>query len=184
VQLYHNPKPSVRPAGFLAVIVGEYATSLFFPHGAHIVALPCDIGFRRHHVANPDQICCGMVAAAVGSWSASRFIFDHPDLVPELIQVRNMRASVPVAEPDHCCGWNASSMRLADQVISTNETFSPGCDHPRRTRSWRDVTIVRNGPWLAKDLPGGAAGTLSVRSLGKVVVGYNRGIMNSQESCR
>jgi glycosyltransferase involved in cell wall biosynthesis len=70
------------------------------------------------------------------------------------------------------------SIRLADHVISTNETFrriaiERGGKAPER------VTVVRNGPRLAVDFPAVPADP-EVRRLGRVVVGY-LGIMNPQD---
>ena len=72
------------------------------------------------------------------------------------------------------------SLRLADHVICTNDTFR----HFAMTRGGRrgeDVTVVRNGPWLGRDFPHVRAG----RSDGmapprKCLVGY-LGIMNPQD---
>jgi glycosyltransferase involved in cell wall biosynthesis len=171
VQVYHYPKPSLG-GGFLAH-VAEYATSLFF-HTVLTLWVAIRHGFDVIHVANPPDLL--WLVAAPWKLAGKRFIFDHHDLVPELFQVRFARR---LPWLNRLMLWlERSSIRLADQVISTNQTFR-NVAITRGGRDPADVTIVRNGPWLSKDFPE-VAPDASVRRLGKVVVGY-LGIMNAQD---
>jgi glycosyltransferase involved in cell wall biosynthesis len=171
VRVYHYPKPSWG-GGFLAH-VAEYVASLFF-HTVLTLWVALRHGFDVIHVANPPDVL--WLVAAPWKLLGKRFIFDHHDLVPELFQVRFARR---LPSLNRLMLWlERSSIRLADQVISTNQTFR-NVAITRGGRDPADVTIVRNGPWLSRDfLP--VPPNENVRRLGKVVVGY-LGIMNPQD---
>lgn len=171
VDVYQYPKPRLG-RGFAAHLF-EYIVSLFFhiPLTAYIFARH---GFDVIHGANPPDIF--WIVAAPYKLCGKSYIFDHHDLVPELFQNRfgeRFRALQTVVLWMEKCG-----MRLADHVISTNESFkSVALTRGGKTPS--EVTVVRNGPWLERDFPS-VQPDVRVRELGKVVVGY-LGIMNPQD---
>jgi glycosyltransferase involved in cell wall biosynthesis len=172
VRVYHYPKPSFG-GGFFAH-VADYVVGLVFQSLLTLwVALRH--GFDVIHVANPPDLLW-VVAAPYRLFGSKRFVFDHHDLVPELFEVRYGQRfkwlcwAVRVLE--------LCSFRLADHVISTNQTFR-NIATGRGGKSPEDTSVVRNGPWLAHDYPL-VPPDESVRRLGKVVVGY-LGIMNEQD---
>ena len=173
VRVYQYPKPSLG-AGFLAHVC-EYVVSLFF-HTLLTAWVALRHGFDVIHVANPPDLL--WIVAAPYRLLGKRFVFDHHDLVPELFEVR-YRDRVPGVMA--VVLWlERMSLRLADHVICTNDTFR----HFAMTRGGRrgeDVTVVRNGPWLGRDFPqvraGRADGLAPPR---KCLVGY-LGIMNPQD---
>jgi glycosyltransferase involved in cell wall biosynthesis len=69
------------------------------------------------------------------------------------------------------------SIRLADHVICTNETFRQFA-MTRGGKAAQDVSVVRNGPWLKRDFPPVRAARASPD--GRCLVGY-LGIMNPQD---
>ena len=70
-------------------------------------------------MANPPDLL--WLVAAPWKLVGKRFIFDHHDLVPELFQVRYAKR---LPWLNKVMLWlERSSIRLADQVISTNQTF-------------------------------------------------------------
>jgi glycosyltransferase involved in cell wall biosynthesis len=171
VNVYHYPKPAL--GGGFAAHLAEYAVSLFC-HTLLTLWVAMRHGFDVIHVANPPDLL--WLVAAPYRLIGKRFIFDHHDLVPELFAVR-FAARLPRLT-NVMLALERCSVRLADHVISTNETF-------RRMAIERDgkapdaVTVVRNGPWLQRDFPV-VAPDPRVRSLGRIVVGY-LGIMNDQD---
>jgi glycosyltransferase involved in cell wall biosynthesis len=171
VHVYHYPKPAF--GGGFAAHITEYAVSLFC-HTLLTLWVAMRHGFDVIHVANPPDLL--WLVAAPYRLIGKRFIFDHHDLVPELFAVR-FAARLPRLT-NAMFALERRSVRLADHVISTNETF-------RRMAIERDgkapdaVTVVRNGPWLQRDFPV-VAPDPRVRSLGRIVVGY-LGIMNDQD---
>jgi glycosyltransferase involved in cell wall biosynthesis len=171
VRVYHYPKPSFG-GGFVAHLA-EYAVSLLC-HTLLTLWVALRHGFDVIHVANPPDLL--WLVAAPYRLFGKRFIFDHHDLVPELFAVR-FGARLPqltrvMLALERC------SVRLADHVISTNETFRRMAIE-RGGKAPDAVTVVRNGPWLQRDFPV-VTPDPRVRSLARVVVGY-LGIMNDQD---
>jgi glycosyltransferase involved in cell wall biosynthesis len=171
VHLYQYPKPSLGEG--IAAHLLEYVTSLFF-QSILTFWIFWRRGFDVIHVANPPDLL--WIVAWPYRLLGCRYIFDHHDLTPELYQVRYARRApwmVGVVQL-----MERMSIRLADHVISTNETFrrmaiERGGKAPER------VTVVRNGPRLSMDFPDVPADP-EVRRLGRAVVGY-LGIMNPQD---
>jgi glycosyltransferase involved in cell wall biosynthesis len=171
VHVYQYPKPALGP-GFLAHLA-EYVVSLFC-HFLLTGWVALRRGFDVIHVANPPDLL--WLIAAPYRLLGKRFIFDHHDLVPELFEVR-YRDRVPGLMP--LVYWlERCSVRLADHVITTNETFRRFAIE-RSGKSPADVSVVRNGPWLSRDFPD-TPRVRSPRADGKVLVGY-LGIMNPQD---
>lgn len=171
VDVYQYPKPSLGE-GFLAHLA-EYIASLFF-HFLLTFWVFVRHGFDVIHGANPPDIF--WLIAAPYKVLGKVYIFDHHDLVPELFQVR-YADRLPILH-SVMLWMERMGIRLADHVISTNETFRR-IALTRGRKSEDQVTIVRNGPWLSRDFPEVIPDD-SVRQLGRIVVGY-LGIMNPQD---
>jgi glycosyltransferase involved in cell wall biosynthesis len=171
VRVYHYPKPSF--GGGFAAHLAEYAASLFF-HTLLTLWVAVRHGFDVIHVANPPDLL--WLVAAPYRLIGKRFIFDHHDLVPELFAVR-FGARLPRLT-NVMLALERCTVRLADHVISTNETFRRMAIE-RGGKAPEAVTVVRNGPWLQRDFPV-VEPDPRVRSLGRIVVGY-LGIINDQD---
>jgi glycosyltransferase involved in cell wall biosynthesis len=170
VRVYQYAKPSLGE-GFLGH-VGEYLVSLFF-HFVLTAWVAVRRGFDVVHVANPPDLL--WLVAVPYKWLGKRFVFDHHDLVPELFQVR-YRDRVPGIM--RVVLWlERMSIRLADHVICTNETFRHFA-MTRGDKSAADVSVVRNGPWLGRDFPPVRAARAARGDT--CLVGY-LGIMNPQD---
>jgi glycosyltransferase involved in cell wall biosynthesis len=171
VRVYHYFKPTLG-GGFLAHIA-EYVTSLCC-HFFLTLWVALRHGFDVIHVANPPDLL--WLVGAPYRLFGKRFIFDHHDLVPELFAVR-FSSRFPWLN-SVMLALECWSIRSANHVISTNETFRRMAIE-RAGKAADDVSVVRNGPWLAKDFPV-VAPDRRVRSFGRIVVGY-LGIMNDQD---
>jgi glycosyltransferase involved in cell wall biosynthesis len=171
VRVYSYPKPALGAS--LAGHLGEYAASLFF-HFLFTLWVSMRRGFDVVHVANPPDLL--WLVGAPYRLFGKRFVFDHHDLVPELFEVR-YRDKAPWVLT--VVRWlERMSMRCANHVVCTNETFRAFAKS-RGGRDDRDVTVVRNGPWLARDFPPVAT---SVRAADEpLTVGYV-GLMNPQDN--
>jgi glycosyltransferase involved in cell wall biosynthesis len=125
------------------------------------------------HVANPPDLL--WLVAAPYKLLGKKFVFDHHDLVPELFQVRYRDKAPGIMA---VVLWlERMSIRLADHVICTNETFRQFA-MSRGGKAAPDVSVVRNGPWLGRDFPD-ARGARQLRG-DRLLVGY-LGIMNPQD---
>lgn len=157
--------------GFLSHL-GEYAVSI--PSMTALAAwVYARHGFDVIHAANPPDLMW-MVAAPYKARGV-RFVFDHHDLVPELFEYRfkgSMARLLPLVR-----ATEQASFRLADHVISTNETYRRVAIE-RGGRAPDEVTVVRNGPRLSDFPP--TEPDPRVRDLGRTVVGY-LGYMNPQD---
>ena len=170
IQVYRYAKPSFGP-GFTAHVV-EYLISLISQTVlAAWVALRH--GFDVIHAANPPDLL--WVVATPYLLFGKRFVFDHHDLVPELYEDRFGASGSRVLT--FLQFLERMSFRLADHVISTNESYRAVamCRGDKRAD---EVTVVRNGP-AADDFPDGDPDP-KIRALGRIVVGY-LGNMNPQD---
>ena len=112
------PEPSLG-AGFLAHVC-EYIVSLFF-HTLLTAWVALRHGFDVIHVANPPDLL--WIVAAPYRLLGKRFVFDRQLTIscPELFEVR-YRDRVPGVMA--VVFWlERMSLRLADHVVCTNETF-------------------------------------------------------------
>jgi glycosyltransferase involved in cell wall biosynthesis len=171
VRVYHYPKPSF--GGGFAAHIAEYAASLIC-HSLLTAWVAVRYGFDVIHVANPPDLL--WLVAAPYRLFGKRFIFDHHDLVPELFSVR-FGARLPRLQ-SAMLALERCSVRLANHVISTNETFRRMAIE-RGGKPPDAVSVVRNGPWLERDFRPMRPDP-RVRAFGNVVVGY-LGIMNDQD---
>ncbi len=170
VRVYHYPKPSFGASLFGHL--GEYVTSLLF-HFLFTAWVALRRGIDVIHVANPPDLL--WLVAAPYRLFGKYFVFDHHDLVPELFEVRYKSSSLVLS----VVKWlERMSMRLADHVVCTNETFRQFAT-TRGGRDARDVTVVRNGPWLSRDFPPMAPVVRRPRQ--PFVVGYV-GLINPQDN--
>ena len=171
VTVYQYFKPAMGAAFFSHVL--EYVFSLvlqtiltayvFLRHGFDVV-----------HVANPPDLL--WLVASPYKLLGRRFVFDHHDLVPELFEVRYAERFPMLID---VVSWlERMSIRLADHVISTNQTFRR-IALQRGRKADHAVTVVRNGPWLEKDFYK-VDPSPEVTEVGDIVVGY-LGIMNPQD---
>lgn len=170
IQVYRYAIPTMSE-GFVAHL-GEYAISL-----SSMSALAALVyrrhGFQAIHAANPPDLL--WTVAAPYKALGVKFVFDHHDLVPELFEWRFGRDHprlIPMVK-----AMEKTTFKLADQVISTNETYRRVAIE-RGGKKPEDVTVVRNGPRLS-DFPPTTPDPV-VRALGRVVVGY-LGNMNPQD---
>jgi glycosyltransferase involved in cell wall biosynthesis len=170
IRVYQYPKPSMGQ-GFFAHTV-EYIVSLFF-HSLLTIWTAFRHGFEVIHVANPPDLL--WLVALPYKLFGKQFVFDHHDLVPELYSVR-FGARLPfLSVIMRLFEW--CSMRYADHVISTNETFRRIAIE-RGGKPQDQVSVVRNGPWLARDFP--ILRGNNTRQTNKIIIGY-LGIMNPQD---
>ncbi len=168
VRVYQYRKPSL--GGGFAAHIAEYLVSLWC-HFWLTAWVAVRRGFDVVHVANPPDLL--WLVAAPYKLLGRKFVFDHHDLVPELFQVR-FRDKAPGVMA--VVLWlERMSIRLADHVICTNETFRRFAIS-RGGKAPNDVSVVRNGPWLGRDFPAPRSNPAG----GPVLVGY-LGIMNPQD---
>jgi glycosyltransferase involved in cell wall biosynthesis len=95
------------------------------------------------HACNPPDLL--LLAALPLKWRGSRFVFDHHDLVPELYLAKFDRGRDLLYRMTLLL--ERLSFRLADVVISTNESYRRVAV-TRGRMSPSDVFVVRNGPDL------------------------------------
>ncbi len=169
LRAYHYPKPATESLVGQAI---EHAISLvlgtlltfwvFFRHGFSIV-----------HACNPVDIL--WLIALPYKLLGRRFIFDHHDLCPELWLSRGGGTGGVVYKV--LLGLEAASFRVADVVITTNESYRDVAV-TRGKKDPRQVFVVRNGPDVQRFHP--VAPRQDPRFQGKVLVGYI-GNMNLQD---
>jgi glycosyltransferase involved in cell wall biosynthesis/peptidoglycan/xylan/chitin deacetylase (PgdA/CDA1 family) len=158
---YPAPRASNGVLGF----IWEYGCSLVASFVLSLVVFLRD-GFDIVHAHNPPDLF--VFVAAFYRLFGVRFVFDHHDLSPEMycarFGARSNRLLYQVL-----VGLEKLSCRLADHVISTNESYKTveverGGVPPAR------ITIVRNGPNLNRTRP--VEPDPGLRSRGKTVIGY------------
>ena len=130
-------------------------------------------GYRDHpfhaiHVVTPPDLL--WLLAAPYKKLGVQLIFDHYDLNPELFEDRFHGGVKNVLLP-LVKAAEKLSIRAADRVISTNESYREVAI-TRCGKAPEQVSVVRNGP----DLPAPP----EVRALGEIIIGY-LGNMNPQD---
>ncbi len=163
VATYRYPAPP-EWGGFMGYVV-EYGYSLtmtaifsFYIFLRH--------GFDALHVNTPPDmyVAIGFFYKLFGV----KYVMDHHDLSPELYQAQNDGDGNPLVYRV-LCWFERQSCRLADQMISTNQTQRStainrcGVD-PEKTN------VVRNGPNILDEIQ--AAPIDELRPAGRTVVGY------------
>jgi glycosyltransferase involved in cell wall biosynthesis len=171
VEIYRYRYPSFGK-GFFGHL-GEYGASLTcmsalmaFVHAKH--------GFDVIHAVNPPDLLWTLVAPykAMGK----RFVFDHYDLNPELFEDKFGDSGAMKVMPIVKAAEKAS-VRLADYVISTNESYRQIAIN-RCGKDPDKVRVVRNGPDVSRFKP--VEPREDVVALGDIIIGY-LGNMNSQD---
>ena len=171
MEVYRYPKPAL--GGGLAGHLVEYVVAVI-AHAALSCVVALRHGFDVVHVANPPDLLA--ITMAPYKIAGKRFVFDHHDLVPELFDVRYATRFPALTRLVR--GAERTSFRLADQVISTNDSFRRIAIERGGVRP-ENVTVVRNGPRLEVDFPP-TEPDAEVRARARIMVGY-LGIMNDQD---
>jgi GT2 family glycosyltransferase/glycosyltransferase involved in cell wall biosynthesis len=171
VTLYQYPAPPER--GGLSGYLLEYGYSMVMMLALSLVALVRG-GFDVVHAHNPPDVL--VLVAAIYKPFGKRFVFDHHDLSPEMYGARFGPAARPAVR--RALEWfEMLSFRLADQVISSNESY-------RRMALARGrvdpahVTVVRNGPDMTRMRA--VEADAGLRGGAGIVLGYV-GIMGPQD---
>jgi glycosyltransferase involved in cell wall biosynthesis len=151
----------------------EYGASLAATLALSIVAALRG-GFDVIHAHNPPDLF--VLVALLYRPFGKRFVFDHHDLSPEMYDARFGDRARPLLRRA-LIALERLTFRVADQVISTNESYRSiaverGGVEPERT------TVVRNGPDLARVRPTDPDPALRARA--GTIVGYV-GEMNRQD---
>jgi len=151
----------------------EYARTI--PQMALITArLFMTRGFDVIHAVNPPDLL--FTIAAPYKLLGRKWVFDHYDLNPELFEDRfggsGARRLLPLVRL-----VEKLSIRLADHVITTNESYRTIATS-RCGKAPARVTVVRNGPDQRRFRP--VPPQPEVRALGEIVIGY-LGNMNPQD---
>jgi len=170
LRAYYYPKPT------FATISGhliEFIFSLFF---GVIFTFWVFIrhGFDVFHACNPMDIL--WIVALPYKLLGKKFIFDHHDLVPELIMSRT-KSGLDSIFVQVFILFEKCSFKLADAVIATNKSYKE-IAVSRGGKRLEDVFVVRNGPNLEKfRLVSPAKG---IKNKGDILIGY-LGNMNPQD---
>ncbi len=166
----HRYVPRTSRGGLVGFVV-EYAWALWQTRRL-VRRLEATSRFDVVHVANPPDV---LFLAALGQRRrGARFVFDHHDLTPELVEVRFgasrlLRSAARAGE--------RLAFHLADVVVSTNETYRRVALE-RGGQAPEDVFVVRNGPDLraAPEAPARPA----FRREGRYLLAY-AGVMGPQD---
>jgi glycosyltransferase involved in cell wall biosynthesis len=167
VHRYRPAPEAATPVGYLR----EYATAL-----TKTLVLACRVSFTRGldvvHACNPPDLF--FVIGALFKLFGKKFVFDHHDLGPELYEAKFGRRGFLHRALLKLEYW---SFRVADAVLSTNESFRQIAIGRGRVAPGR-VFVVRSGPSLERlrSVPPDAALKCGRRFL----VGYI-GTMGAQE---
>jgi len=171
VEVYRYRYPSFGK-GFFGHL-GEYGASLSCM-SALMAYIHAKHGFDVIHAVNPPDLLWTLVAPykAMGK----RFVFDHYDLNPELFEDKFGESGAMKVMPIVKAAEKAS-VRLADYVISTNESYRQIAIN-RCGKDPDKVRVVRNGPDVSRFKL--VEPREDVVALGDIVIGY-LGNMNSQD---
>jgi len=158
---YPAPPPGDSTLGYLV----EYGVALAATWALSLYAL-LRHGFDVVHAHNPPDLFA--LVAAPYKLLGKRFVFDHHDLAPEMYRAR-FGGGGSRALQRALLLFERLSFRLADHVISTNESYKRvaverGGVPPSR------VTVVRNGPDPERFRP--VPPDPRLRAMGKTVFGY------------
>ena len=170
VDIHRHPLPceGSRPVGYLV----EYAAALFWQ-----LTLATRVAFGRGfdviHACNPPDLI--FLTALPFKLFGKRFIFDQHDLCPELYEAKTGRRGLVQRVLK---GLEALTFRLADVVISTNESYRRVA-LTRGGRKPEQVFVVRSGPDLAR-WPPSRGGDPKWRNGRERLIGYV-GVMGEQE---
>ncbi len=170
LRAYYYPKPTFEPiSGHLIEFIFSLFFGVLFTFWVFIRH-----GFAVFHASNPMDIL--WIVALPYKLIGKKFIFDHHDLVPELIMSR-IKSRLDSIFVQVFILFEKCSFKLADAVIATNESYkeiavSRGGKRPE------DVFVVRNGPDLEKFRL--VSPVKSIKNKGDILIGY-LGNMNPQD---
>jgi len=171
VHVYRYPAPA-ESSGILAYLF-EYGYSTVAMFVLSVLVYLRE-GFDVIHTANPPDTL--VLVVGVYKLLGKRFVYDHHDLVPELYctifpdrRNRLMHRALLMLEK--------LSLRLADHVIATNQSYRVMEMERGRVPADR-ITIVRNGPELKSRQVAEAFPEL--RQKGKTIISY-LGVMGFQD---
>lgn len=140
VHAYPPPKEGASTLAF----VWEYAYSLVAIAVMVVRALRHE-GFDAIQVCNPPDML--FLIAAPLRLLGKRFVFDHHDPAPEMFRMRFGDRAQPIHRV--LLLLERLTFATADHIVSTNDSMRQIA--LGRGRQWpRDVTVVRNGPELAR----------------------------------
>jgi glycosyltransferase involved in cell wall biosynthesis len=156
VRLYRIPrlelfgKTTVRSrslVGRVKAILGYVCEYTYFTIACFFATLFVALrhGFDVIHAHNPPDLL--FVVALPFKLFGKKFVFDHHDLSPELYTSRFGRSEGFI--PSVLTFVERCSLRLADMVIATNESYRQ-IEIERGSRNPQSVFVVRNGPNSAK----------------------------------
>lgn len=131
-------------------------------------------GFDVIHAHNPPDTF--VVIAAFYKMFGKKFVFDHHDLSPEMYRAR-LRGNGSAFLHRALIVFEKLSCRLADHVISTNESYKAMAMKRSGVPESR-ITIVRNGPDLARLVA--VDPDLELVARGQTIIGYV-GVMGFQD---
>jgi glycosyltransferase involved in cell wall biosynthesis len=159
----------------LMVLVGYVVEYAYFTSACLVLSLYA-AGRERFNVVHahnpPDTL---VVVTAVLKLLRKKSVFDHHDLSPELFLSRYKTGESAITAALHV--FEKLSVRLADVVIATNESYKT-VDIERNGADPSKVFVVRNGPNLARVRL--VEPDARLRATGKTILGYV-GAMNPQD---
>ncbi len=164
VNIYRFPPPP-DSKGFLGYL-WEYGYSMI---AIFVLSLYVFVkeGFDIVHTAQPPDTFAFI--AGFYKLFGKLYMFDHHDLAPELYYA-HFRGKGSETVYRILVGLEGLSFRLADHVLSTNESYREIALQRGKLEKSR-ITVVRNGPDL-KELSTSADTKQSLREGGKTIIGY------------
>lgn len=163
VRVRRFPRPAERD-GIVGYVM-EYGMAMWW-FAVKTLGVALRRRFHVIHAHNPPDLMC--LVAAPYKLLGVKFVFDHHDLSPEMYDARFRDRARPVVH--RALEFvERISFRLADGVISTNESYA----EIARSRGGVDpdrVTVVRNGPDLTRVKPHPIDPELSARA--RTIIGY------------
>ncbi len=164
VNVYRFPSP-YRATGAWGYL-WEYGYSIVAMFVISLRILIVD-GIDVVHAAQPPDALAAI--AAFYKLLGKKYVFDHHDLSPELYYYARFARK---ANPTVFRGllWlERAAFRLADRVISTNESYRQ-IAMERGHMDERRVAVVRNGPENMRPVPAGSPSIINKN--GHIIVGY------------
>jgi glycosyltransferase involved in cell wall biosynthesis len=159
----------------IAVLIGYVSEYAYFTTACLALSLYAAVRERFDvvHAHNPPDTL--VVVAAILKLLGKKSVFDHHDLSPELYLSRYNTNESAITRALHV--FEKASVRLADVVIATNESYKK-VDIERNGADPSKVYVVRNGPNLTRVRL--VEPDARLRALGKTILGYV-GAMNPQD---
>ncbi|MCA9887261.1 MAG: glycosyltransferase family 4 protein [Anaerolineae bacterium] len=174
VRIYSYPPPP-GGEGLIGYAV-EYGYSLVM---AFFYSLYCFLrrGFDVIHAHNPPDLY--FIIARMYKLLGKTFVFDHHDLSPELYRYSRFGEEGSEKVFRALMGLEIATFKAADYVIATNVSYKQVALE-RGQRKPEQITIVRNGPDMAKLATAVQALEPVANPPGKTVIGF-LGIIGFQD---